>query len=49
MTMVTKSITERGAFSSGTTMMSSKKWKRAAVRFSQLDDIASRLRKLESQ
>lgn len=47
MTMVTKSITEAGSYSSGTPMMSSKKWKRAAVRFSQLDDMSSRLRKLE--
>lgn len=48
MTMVTKSIKQAGAYSSGTPMMPSDKWKRAAVRFSQLDKIANRLRKLES-
>lgn len=46
MTMVTKSIKEPGAYSSGTPMMRSDKWRRAAVRFSQLDNLATTVRKL---
>lgn len=46
MTMVTKSIKEPGAYSSGTPMMPSDKWRRAAVRFSQLDGLATTVRKL---
>ncbi len=48
MTMVTKSITRPGSYSSGTPMTSTRQWKRNAVRFSQLDAIQRRLAALES-
>jgi len=47
MTMVTKSITEPGSYSSGTPMMTTRDWKRSAVRFAQLDAIQQRLASLE--
>ncbi|GAA6153362.1 UDP-3-O-(3-hydroxymyristoyl)glucosamine N-acyltransferase [Pseudoteredinibacter isoporae] len=46
MTMVTKSITKAGSYSSGTPMMPTEKWRRSAVRFSQLDGLATTVRKL---
>jgi UDP-3-O-[3-hydroxymyristoyl] glucosamine N-acyltransferase len=49
MTMVTKSITEPGAYSSGTPMMKTGDWKRSAVRFAQLDSIQQRLLAMEKQ
>lgn len=49
MTMVTKSITEPGSYSSGTAMMESAAWRKAAVRFTQLDDLSRRLAALEKQ
>ena len=49
MTMVTKSITEPGSYSSGTPMTATNEWKRSAVRFSQLDSIQHRLVALEKQ
>ncbi len=48
-TMVTKSIGQKGAWSSGTPMMPSAQWRRAAVRFSQLDSMARRLAELEKK
>lgn len=48
MTMVTKSITEAGSYSSGTGLQPSADWKRSAVRFRQLDEMAHRLRQLEA-
>ncbi|MDY7218706.1 UDP-3-O-(3-hydroxymyristoyl)glucosamine N-acyltransferase [Denitrificimonas sp. JX-1] len=47
MTMVTHSITEPGAYSSGTAMQPAADWKKSAVRFRQLDDLAKRVRTLE--
>ncbi|MEM1112423.1 MAG: UDP-3-O-(3-hydroxymyristoyl)glucosamine N-acyltransferase [Pseudomonadota bacterium] len=47
MTMVTKSITEPGSYSSGTPMTSTRDWKRNAVGFAQLDAIRRRLKALE--
>lgn len=47
MTMITKSVTEAGAYSSGTAMMPLKEWRKSATRFRQLDDMARRLKKLE--
>jgi UDP-3-O-[3-hydroxymyristoyl] glucosamine N-acyltransferase len=47
MTLVSKSIKEPGAYSSGTAMMPSNEWRKSATRFRQLDDIARRLKKLE--
>ena len=49
MTMVTKSITTAGSYSSGTPMDSTRDWKRNAVRFSQLESIRQRLVNLESR
>lgn len=48
MTMVTKSITEAGSYSSGTGLQTSADWKKSAVRFRQLDEMARRLRQLEA-
>ena len=47
MTMVTHSITEPGAYSSGTAMQPAADWKKNAVRFRQLDSMAKRIRALE--
>jgi UDP-3-O-[3-hydroxymyristoyl] glucosamine N-acyltransferase len=49
MTMVTKSITEAGSYSSGTPMQATRDWKRNAVRFSQLEAIQRRLASVEQQ
>jgi UDP-3-O-[3-hydroxymyristoyl] glucosamine N-acyltransferase len=49
MTMVTKSITAPGSYSSGTAFEPSDKWKKTAVRVRQLDDMARRLRQLEAE
>jgi len=48
-TMVSKPITEPGIYSSGTVMESHKSWRRNAVRFRQLDDMAKKIQKLETQ
>ena len=47
MSLVNKSITEPGTYSSGTGQMKVADWKRAIVRFQQLDSIARRLKDLE--
>lgn len=47
MTMVTRSITEPGSYSSGTPMMNTRDWRKSAVRFSQLDKIQQRLAAME--
>jgi len=47
MTMVTRSISEPGSYSSGTPMTGTRDWKRSAVRFSQLESIQQRLVNLE--
>jgi UDP-3-O-[3-hydroxymyristoyl] glucosamine N-acyltransferase len=49
MTMVTRSITQPGSYSSGTPMANTGDWKRSAVRFSQLESIQQRLVALEKQ
>ncbi|GIZ11349.1 UDP-3-O-(3-hydroxymyristoyl)glucosamine N-acyltransferase [Pseudomonas sp. NCCP-436] len=49
MTMVTRSITEPGAYSSGTAMQPAGEWKKSAARIRQLDEMARRLRELEKQ
>lgn len=48
-TMVTKSVKEPGSYSSGTPMAPSRKWRKNAVRYSQLDDMQRRLKKLEKE
>ena len=47
MSLVTKSITEQGSYSSGTAMSKTADWRRSATRFRQLDSIAKRLKTLE--
>lgn len=47
MTMVTKSITRPGSYSSGTMMMESADWRKSAVRMSQLDALTKRVNQLE--
>jgi len=49
MTMVTRSITEPGAYSSGTAMQPAGEWKKSAARIRQLDDMARRLAQLEKR
>ena len=46
-TLVTKSITEPGAYSSGMPLMEISEWRKNATRISQLDSIARRLKALE--
>ena len=47
--LVTKSITEPGSYSSGTPLMKSRDWRKNAVRITQLDSIARRLKTLEKK
>ncbi|WP_151702799.1 UDP-3-O-(3-hydroxymyristoyl)glucosamine N-acyltransferase [Nitrincola alkalilacustris] len=47
MTMVSKSISEPGVYSSGIGMGPHKQWKRNVIRFRQLDEMAKRIRTLE--
>jgi UDP-3-O-[3-hydroxymyristoyl] glucosamine N-acyltransferase len=47
MSLVSKSISEPGAYSSGTGLQPHKSWKRNVVRFKQLDELARRVAKLE--
>ena len=47
MTMVTRSITEPGSYSSGTAMQPAAEWRKSAARIHQLDDMARRLQQLE--
>ncbi|WP_339529032.1 UDP-3-O-(3-hydroxymyristoyl)glucosamine N-acyltransferase [Pseudomonas mucidolens] len=49
MTMVTHSITESGAYSSGTAMQPAAEWRKSAARLRQLDDMARRLKHLEKR
>lgn len=47
MTMVTHSITEPGAYSSGTAMQPAAEWRKSAARLRHLDDMARRLKQVE--
>lgn len=47
MTLVSRSISEAGAYSSGTALEPHKQWKRNAVRFRQLDRLTKRISELE--
>ncbi|WP_434456374.1 UDP-3-O-(3-hydroxymyristoyl)glucosamine N-acyltransferase [Stutzerimonas urumqiensis] len=49
MTMVTRSITEPGSYSSGTAMQTASDWKRSAARFRNLDELARRIHDLEKR
>ena len=46
--LVTKSITEPGSYSSGMSLMKTREWRKNAVRMTQLDSIARRLKDLEN-
>jgi UDP-3-O-[3-hydroxymyristoyl] glucosamine N-acyltransferase len=48
-TIVTKSLTEPGSYSSGTAFSKSDDWRKNAVRFNHLDDLARRVRQLEKK
>ena len=48
-TLVNKSITQSGSYSSGTVASPTKAWRRNAVRFGQLDQMANRLSALEKR
>jgi UDP-3-O-[3-hydroxymyristoyl] glucosamine N-acyltransferase len=47
MTMVTRSITEPGSYSSGTAMQPAAEWRKSAARIRQLDDMSRRLQHVE--
>ncbi len=47
--MVIKSIDKAGVYSSGIAADENKKWRRNAIRFSQLDDMAKTIKRLEKQ
>lgn len=49
MSLVTKSIRERGVYSSGTPLQPSDNWHKSAVRFKQLDEMARRLKQIEKE
>jgi UDP-3-O-[3-hydroxymyristoyl] glucosamine N-acyltransferase len=49
MTMVTRSITEPGSYSSGTAMQPAAEWRKSAARIRQLDDMYRRLQQVEKQ
>jgi UDP-3-O-[3-hydroxymyristoyl] glucosamine N-acyltransferase len=49
MSLVTHSIKEAGAYSSGTSLDANHKWRRNAARFKQLDQIAKRVKQLEQK
>ncbi len=47
MSLVTKSISEPGSYSSGTAMSKTSEWRKSAARFRQLDDLAKRVKATE--
>ncbi|MFK3773581.1 UDP-3-O-(3-hydroxymyristoyl)glucosamine N-acyltransferase [Pseudomonas sp. NPDC089406] len=49
MTMVTRSITEPGGYSSGTAMQPLAEWRKSAARIRQLDEMSKRLGQLEKR
>lgn len=49
MTMVTRSITEPGAYSSGTAMQPAAEWRKSAARIRHLDDMSRRLTQVEKR
>jgi UDP-3-O-[3-hydroxymyristoyl] glucosamine N-acyltransferase len=49
MAMVTRSIHEPGLYSSGVPVMPNAEWRRNAVRFRHLDELARRLKSLEEE
>lgn len=49
MTMVTRSITEPGSYSSGTALQPAAEWRKSAARIRNLDEMARRLQQLEKR
>jgi UDP-3-O-[3-hydroxymyristoyl] glucosamine N-acyltransferase len=49
MSMIIKSITEKGIYSSGTPASSNLEWRKNSVRFRQLDQMYQKIRQLEQQ
>ncbi|MEH6386883.1 MAG: UDP-3-O-(3-hydroxymyristoyl)glucosamine N-acyltransferase [Pseudomonas profundi] len=49
MTMVTRSVTEPGAYSSGTAIQPAAEWRKCAARFRQLDTMFKRVQQLEKE
>ena len=49
MSLVSRSITEKGRYSSGTGLMPARDWKRNIVGFRKLDELIKRIRKLEKR
>lgn len=49
MSMVTKSISEPGTYSSGTSIQTSKEWRKSVARFRNLDEMANKIRQLEKK
>lgn len=49
MSIVTGNLREAGVYSSGTALMPNKDWRKSAVRFTQLDAMHDRIKKLEKQ
>jgi len=47
MSLVTKSITKPGSYSSGTAMSPTAEWRKSAARLRQIDDLAKRIKNLE--
>jgi UDP-3-O-[3-hydroxymyristoyl] glucosamine N-acyltransferase len=47
MTMVIKSLTEPGVYSSGTGVQTNAKWRKSIARLRQLDKMADRIKQLE--
>ena len=48
-TLVNRSNSEPGIFSSGTGMLENKAWRKSVVRFGQLDDMAKKIKQLEKK
>ncbi|MFD1259106.1 UDP-3-O-(3-hydroxymyristoyl)glucosamine N-acyltransferase [Entomomonas asaccharolytica] len=49
MTMVTRSISEPGTYSSGTSMQTSAEWRKSVARFRHLDEMARKIQQLEKR
>lgn len=49
MTMVTRSISEPGTYSSGTSMQTSTEWRKSVARFRHLDEMARKIQNLEKK
>ena len=48
-TIISKSLNKPGSYSSGTAFSNSREWRKNAVRFNQLDDLAQRIKQLEKK